>query len=439
MSCTSLLLFVALLLTTIPGLTQHVFEKGYFIDRADKKTECYILTEDWRSGSHLTFRKDYKEPAQSKPLAEISEISVSNAYKIIHTNTSLDISGDDPALLSYTQEPEWSQQDIFLWTLVDGDTKLYLYEYEGLKRYFYSTKNISIEQLVYKQYRTQKGVAVNDSFKQVLFKNVNCNRKAQEYFNALNYNEADLVNHFSLENKCANSNSYTYLKPFAKDSVNILPRLNSLNEIPSLPQVKSTSTYESTRTSPNVVRYFGLEVNQLLHQIINLNSNNNTTSSPYKIQYSSNSRNTGRGVSYGLAYGRNKFKDDSNGTVRETIDRSISFRIGYERKSNWGKRWIALHGYDLILGGTKLNTKSSQSGPLIEIENKSSFWGFGPRVGLMFSLSQRVFIGSEATYYLQFTKASQTISTGQPNSSQKSNDFSLTLPISLFLSVKMKE
>ncbi len=434
MSCNTPLLFIGLIFSALSGLAQSVFEKGYFIDRSGQKTECYILTEEWRANGYVTYRYSDKEPAQSKPLAEISELSVTGAFKIIHTQIQIDLSEDTPALLSYTRDPEWSNQEVFLWTLVEGVSNLYVYEYEGLKRYFYSTESVPIEQLVFKKYKTTDRVEVNDSFKQVLFEEVNCSGNLSGHFSELSYTEEDLVKHFLLENKCTGLPFVSYQRN-TKEATN----LNSLNTIDPPTQIKNTAPPAKTGKSPNAVRYFGLEINQLLQQIIDLNSNNNVAGSPYQIQYSSNSRKTGRGVSYGLAYGRSKFTDNSNNTIRESLNRSVTFRIGYERKSNLGKRWIALHGYDLTFGGTKLHTKSSQNGPFIEIEDKSSFWGFGPRIGLMFGISQRVFLGTEATYYLQFTKGSQTISTGQPNSNQKSNDFILTLPVSLFLSVKIKE
>jgi hypothetical protein len=438
-SYNTLLLFIGFFFSCLFSFAQGVFEKGYFIDRSSQKTECYLVEEEWHSGGSLTYRNNYNETSQSKPLAEIAEISVTNAFKIIHLKIPVDISGDTPTLFSYTREPEWSEQDVFLWTLVEGAFNLYVYEGDGLTRYFYSTRDTPIAQLIFKKYKTAAGVEVNDLYKLTLFQNVNCTSNMSNYFNELNFTEEDLVKHFLVENKCAGSNPIRYSKAKVNNLIQTLANVNPSNEIEPVEPIKETAPSEKKSKSNNVIRYFGLEINQLLRQIIDLNSSNNAVAGPYQIQYSSNSRKTGRGVSYGLAYGRNKFTDDSNNTIRETINRSVSFRIGYERKHTWGKRWIALHGYDLTLGGTKLNTKNSQNGPLIEIEDKSNFWGFGPRVGLLFNLSQRVFIGTEASYYLKFTKGSQTISTGQPNSSQKSTDLSLTLPVTLFLSVKLNE
>lgn len=63
-------------------------------------------------------------------------------------------------------------------------------------------------------------------------------------------------------------------------------------------------------------------------------------------------------------------------------------------------------------------------------------WGLGPRVGLMFSISENVLLSTEATYYLRYFNDSQSI-TGQLDSNQRSSEFRLTLPITLFLSVKL--
>ena len=111
-------------------------------------------------------------------------------------------------------------------------------------------------------------------------------------------------------------------------------------------------------------------------------------------------------------------------------------RVGYERKRNLGKRWIVLHGYDFLLGMSKETTKSDQSGFQVNIESTGTRWGLGPRAGILFGISDQVFLGTESTFYLTFLNEKQTI-TGQPDSEQKSSEFSLVLPVSLFLTVRL--
>lgn len=415
---------------------QTIFEKGYFIDTANQKTECYIKTEAWKANGEITYLLDLKDAKKTKPLNELLEVSVKDGFRIIRTKVKIDISGDTPTLYSYAEEPEWHEEEVFLLTLVAGKINLFVFEADGLKRFFYSREGLPVEQLVYKKYKTTTGFGTNDNFRKTLFEHVNCATNPVQYFNQLNYSADALIKHFTLENQCAGSNSVNYPIPLANSGIRT-PHVNldSLNATAVTPSNKQNAAPLPDKASTKV-RYLGVEVNQLIRQIINLSSNNSPTTNPFAIQYASNSIETGRGISYGLTYGRNKFKDDSNGTLRETVDRTFTFRVGYERKRSISKRWTALHGYDFVIGGTKSKTENSFNGPPIIVETKGSNWGFGPRVGLMFSISEKVFLSTEATYYLRYFNDSQSI-TGQLDSKQKSSEFRLTLPITLFLSVKL--
>jgi hypothetical protein len=119
---------------------QSAYEKGYFIDLNNQKTECFIKPEAWSAHGALTYLASYKEQPQTKALSELSEISIQGLFKLKRAKVQLDISGDESPLLSYTQDPEWHTEELFLWTLVDGNTSLYVYEGGGLKRFFISQR-----------------------------------------------------------------------------------------------------------------------------------------------------------------------------------------------------------------------------------------------------------------------------------------------------------
>jgi hypothetical protein len=89
----------------------------------------------------------------------------------------------------------------------------------------------------------------------------------------------------------------------------------------------------------------------------------------------------------------------------------------------------------LILSGTKDKTDVSSAG--VTTETRSSGWGIGPRAALMYNLGGKIFLGSEATYYLMYNTSKQEF-TNQPSSSQKSSNITLQLPVSVFLIVKRK-
>lgn len=392
-----------------------------------------MKSEAWKANDSITYRLDYKDAPIKKSLTEIHEVSIDGSFKIKRDRVSIDISGDNPPLLSYVAEPEWHEEILFLWTLVEGSTNLYAFEGDGLKRYFFNRQDEPIKQLIFKKYKTISEIKTNETYKQTLAQVVNCMDSTLHYFNSLAYDEDALTAHFVSESQCAGTEPVIYPLRTQKATVTSAPSLSIINKTEHLEDPARLSS----KTKPAKVRYYGIEITQLLQQIINLNSDNAPSSNPFAIQYASNSLQTGRGISYGLSYAYNKFNDDSNFIRRETINRSLNFRIGYERKTKWGKRWIALHGYDIVLGASKLKTNADQIGTALTIETTGNQWGFGPRVGLMFGITDRIFIGTEATYYLRFIKDRQSI-IGQPESIQKTTDLSLTLPVTLFLSVRLK-
>lgn len=139
-----------------------------------------------------------------------------------------------------------------------------------------------------------------------------------------------------------------------------------------------------------------------------------------------------------LRYDKNSFTDNSGVFARKTNNRNIAFRIGYDHKKDWGKRWIGIWGFDLLLDGSKSRTESSPTGSGFTIESSSKGWGLGPRLGLLFRISDKILLGTDAAYYRQSSNGSQTIP-DQPKSTQKSTSFNLSLPVALFLTIKFKE
>lgn len=418
---------------------QSAYEKGYFIDLKNQKVDCFIKPEAWSAHGSLTYLLSYKDQPQTKPLGELAEISIRGLFKLKRAKVQLDISGDESPLLSYTQDPEWHTEELFLWTLVDGNTSLYVYEGGGLKRFFITKANAPIEPLVYKKYRTTTGINLNESFKQTLFERVNCGDSLFTYFTALRYDEQTLIKHIVAENNCAGATVQVY--PKTQQETRPLPQTSILdaNENPKQEIKKIIPPNDpepSLLSNKGWINYFGLEVNPLLRQIINLNPNSTPSENPFGIQFASNSTRTGRGVGLGLTFARLKFNDDNNGVQRETINRDIAFRIGYERKHQLGKRWIVLHGYDLVLGGSKSRTETiDQFIGNIVTETTTNFWGLGPRAGLMFEISDRITLGTEATYYLRYIRDTTKL-TSMPDSKQKSSEFVLTVPVVLVLSIR---
>lgn len=434
MTRTSICLIGCILFFPGLGWSQSVYEKGYFIDLKNHKTLCYIKMEPWKAHSEITYLKSYNDPLQTQSLDSISEIAIDSLFKLKRVIVQIDISGDDDSLLSYVQEPEWSEEEILLWTLVEGHTSLYAYEGGSLRRYFYKRGNDPIEQLVYKRYRTREGTSLNESFKRTLNEKMNCSDSSNTYFTNLHYDEQALTHHFVLENECLGSTAKVY--PTRREDPTV--RLPILEKLDSEEVSVPTKAKEPTRFTADRERinYFGLEINPLIRQIINLNPNSTPTNNPFQLQIASNSNKTGRGFGLGFSYSRSKTIDNPSTSQRETINRDIAFRGGYERKLQLSRRWIFFYGYDLLLGGANLHTETSD--PVfgtITTETKRNLWGLGPRTGLMLLLGDRVTVSTESNLYLRFI-TDKTSLTGTADSEQRTTELEITLPIVLFLSVR---
>ena len=409
-----------------------VFEKGYLIDQSGDKMTCYIQLEDWNALRSVHYRVSLKDFVATKEIGGVKEFGVKGS-KYISTKTKLDISGDEESLLSYDQNPEWQEELIFLRVLVEGKINLYAFEERKMTRYFFSDENAPPEQLVFKKYRTTTGVQTNLTYQNTLFNRLNCMDSSERYFKAIKYTSSDLTKTFETINNCEGATATIYEVPETPVEE------SKTMEFAEVKKRTSSVDMNKEKSTAQTDQYFGVVANPLFRQLFNLAGNNNAIGTPYGLQYAINSKENGKGMNMGLSYDRNSFTDNSGGVTRETINRNISFRIGYDRKRDLGKRWIGIFGFDFLLDGTRSQTTSTPAAGLT-IETSTKGWGIGPRFGLMFRLSDRVLLGTDATSYLKFVNSNQLFpDQPQSKSHQKSTNFNITLPVALFLTVKLKE
>lgn len=165
---------------------------------------------------------------------------------------------------------------------------------------------------------------------------------------------------------------------------------------------QSDSTHHKTSTT-----YLVVQANQLIRQIFNFSNANAAIDNPYLLTYSVNSKRNGVGFSSGLGYSISEAADGSPSNKRETKINNFSIRVGVEKKSQIGKRWTVSWGLDIVHDNLKNETKNNQntdpSNPAIRFEstttNTTSAWGFGPRFTLNVAITNRILIGTEASYY----------------------------------------
>jgi hypothetical protein len=216
----NLLSFILFLLTTY-SFGQISFQKGYFIDNENRKTECLIKNMDWKNNPiEFTYKLEESGTPEKGNISSVKEFGIYDVSKYIRSNTKIDRSNDNINSLSYERLPIWSQEILFLKVLVEGKASLFYYEEGSLKRFFYSVSDTSINQLIYKRYiidyqkmyedhliskevyekkklsRTTMNAPYNNTFRQQLWKDVGGENVSVQYVEKIEYNTRDLEKYF---------------------------------------------------------------------------------------------------------------------------------------------------------------------------------------------------------------------------------------------------
>lgn len=210
-----------------------------------------------------------------------------------------------------------------------------------------------------------------------------------------------------------------------------------------------------------VSHYIGVQANQLLKQIINLNASSTPINNPYLLTYGIFSNEINWGLELGLGYNYTNTKDNLSPTDHETKLNQTFYRLGVARKFDIGKRWEA--GIALDYAGsseknttfsysvTEFNGQKDSTSTLSDSNIKSS--GGGLRTNIRFGLSKYIFLGTEMTFYYSKTKNKSDVTvtevfsnvnfpgddfaeTSNSKSDLSEKSFVMTLPVAIFLIVK---
>jgi len=215
---------------SIHSFSQIKFEKGYFIDSENHKTECLIKDSDWRNNpSKFKYKLGEIDEVKEADISSITEFCIYERAKYVRANVKIDRSGEELSNLSNSRNPEFSEEQLFLKVVEEGPATLYYYRDPKISRLFYKVNDLPLEQLVYKEYYTADGlVATNAMFRQQLFINVNCNKSVSvASIESIRYNEKELAKYFQKYNECTGDTIPKQVKE-KRDLFNlrIIPGLN---------------------------------------------------------------------------------------------------------------------------------------------------------------------------------------------------------------------
>lgn len=260
------ILVALMVIFSFNSYAQIIFEKGYFISDSGDKTVCLIKNIDWANNpTEFKYKISENSEVKEETINSVKEFGISNTSKYVRFSVKIDRSKSSSTEdeLSFNKEPEFSEETLFLKTLVEGKATLYAYEDTNLYRYFYSVNNSAVEQLIFKSYQirsTSTGeyintftsgivhtyIGNNHKYKQQLWENFKCGSITRTNIRKIAYIKSDLIKFFVKYNTCEKSEYTNYEKNKKSGSINLYvrPGLNySSLSMQSLAQLNNSKNY----------------------------------------------------------------------------------------------------------------------------------------------------------------------------------------------------
>lgn len=207
--------------------------------------------------------------------------------------------------------------------------------------------------------------------------------------------------------------------------------------------------------------YIGLQANELIRQLVNLNNNTTANTNPYLLTYSINMIKTNWGLHAGIGYDYTSITDKVTQINRETRVNDLNYRIGAEKKFTLSNRFEASAGVDYLVGWKSDKTFSitvNNNGSVIDssvttVNSRTTSSGFGTQFFLGFHITEKIMLATETSMYYTkkkekknilnintdielFNNNQETITTSNLNTGSDTDDFSFNIPVALFLIVK---
>ena len=198
--------FLSLVITffCLNSFSQIIFEKGYYIDNSNKKTECLIKNYDWKNNpTQLEYKLSELSESKIATIDSVKEFGIGNSLKHVRQTVNIERSSSAPQFLDNVSQPLFKEETLFLKILIEGEANLYLYEDGNLRRYFFKKKGADIEQLVFKKYLVEGGkIGVNEMFKQQLLVGLDGKCISVNDVNRIRYLKKDLIKLFEMYYQC---------------------------------------------------------------------------------------------------------------------------------------------------------------------------------------------------------------------------------------------
>lgn len=255
---------------------QIKYEKGYFINLTNERTECLIKNKDWKNNpTEFSYKLEKSSLSEEGNINTIKEFGIYNFSKFVSTDVKIDRSISLATELIGNENPLWRQETLFLKVLLDGKAKLYSYDSNNGRKFFYSVADSSINQLIYKRFRINflakntfgeqlSPIAENNTYKDQLLMDLNCPNATLESVENITYRTEDLEKYFQSYNSCMGDTIIEKNKITKKSYFNlkITPGINSSSLAMSLTDIPDHSP--DLNFKRNLSFRLGLELESIL-------------------------------------------------------------------------------------------------------------------------------------------------------------------------------
>jgi hypothetical protein len=208
------------------------FQKGYFVNNSNERTECLIKNVDWATNpSRFKYKLNDISEVLDGDISTIKEFSVAD-LRYVRATVDIDQSPRDVKKMDNNRFPVWKNETVFLKELVHGKGMLYHYQSGEIERFFFAVDENPIKQLVFKEYiastnqgsyTTYRGVQlvrVNGTYMSQLDKEVSCGPKPKKP-RQLKFTKTNLINHFINFNICNGESPTVSDKHHGKTTVHL--------------------------------------------------------------------------------------------------------------------------------------------------------------------------------------------------------------------------
>ncbi len=226
--------FFILLIIVSPCLvfSQIYFEKGYFIDTVNNRTDCLIKNMDWKNNpTQFDYKLTEQSEIKTQNLSNIQIFAIENTSKYVKATVMMDTSSNVLNNLSHQSNAENKVFTVFLKVLEEGPATLLSYEDSNLKRFFARFNEGAIEPLVYKKYLTNKDIILESApFRYYLSTILTCDKIGFRDFETLAYAEKDITRLFGAYNECREPNRVTKSTVKQRKSVFLFKVIAGINK-----------------------------------------------------------------------------------------------------------------------------------------------------------------------------------------------------------------